>query len=339
MARIGLLLIGLLLMPAPTSGLTGQFDASVVTDLYQAFSGGLLNTHPALGGAVNFWKSHIDPSNDTSTKTFAAFGTSPNVTWAAAGPLRLPSIRITNGKLRTQTAGGLGQGFDNYMSRTAAAMLLAFRIDSASIIPNSTTGGGGQLYFNATLIGGERNTYWSVYVRKDGSQAYLVAYNWDGSADTIEIPISLDASHVLCMRHEAGSLFLSVDCGAEQTVASGTTDNSTTLNIGDQGVNSGTTAEVDGWFGETLFYNVGDAATALAASEYLCDKWLSPEIVDQTDPTLPDHSCDVASGGGQSAGGCVVAYPTIGTQDECDGGGLVPEAADLVHSETWWGNA
>lgn len=321
-------------MPLPTSGLTGHFDASTNVDLYQTFSGGLFSDRPANGGAVNFWKNKVDLTEDTNTQVLAPFGTSPIVIWRSPGAMLLPSVRISNGKLRTQTAGGIGQGFDNYMTRAASMMLLAFRIDSSSTIPDSPT-----LYFNATVIGGERNTYWSAYLRNDGGTPTLIAYNWDGAAKTIEIPITLGATHVLCQRFDGSNLFLSVDCGAEQSIASGNTDNSTSLFLGDQGTNSGTVAEIRGDFGEVGFYNHGDAAIALAAREYLCDRWLSPEIVDEADPDLPDRSCDVAAGGGQGAGGCVVAYPTIGTQADCAGGGLVPTAADLAPSETWWGAA
>lgn len=325
-------------MALPTSGLTGHWDASTNADIFDTFSGGVLSGNPTNGSNWLYWKNRQDNTGGAAQGVFGLEGTSPDATWHTTGPMRLPSIRINNGKLRTENLSNIALGFTNFMTVSGAMMLLAFNIDSASIIPNSIPGGGGQYYFNATLIGGERNTYWSVYVRLDGSQANLIAYNWDGDDDTIEIPITLDETHVLCMRHDGGNLFLSVDCGAEQSTPSGNTDNSTPIFIGDQGINSGTTAEIRGSFGEVAFYNHGQSSVAVEAAAYLCDKWLSPEIVDDSDPTLPDRSCTVSAGGGQGAGGCVVAFPTIGTQ-ACVGGGLVPTAPDLSPSEVWWGSA
>lgn len=60
-------------------------------------------------------------------------------------------------------------------------------------------------------------------------------------------------------------------------------------------------------------------------------------LIDDADPTVIDRSCTVSAGGGQGGGGCVVALPTIGTQQDCVGGGIVPTQPDLVPSELWWG--
>lgn len=89
-----------------------------------------------------------------------------------------------------------------------------------------------------------------------------------------------------------------------------------------------TAAEVD-WDGAS------EAGEALMVAVYV-------EILIEDNAEIPpviDHGCVAQSGGGQSAGGCVNAFPTIGTQEECAGGGTVPTRADLIHSETWWGRA
>lgn len=331
-----LLLIGLLLMPAPTTGLTAQFDASTNAELFNTFSGGVLSGNPSDGGSFQFWRSTIDQTAVNSTRILFPDGTSPSFTWHDDLTMRLPSVRANNGFLRTRTLGGTGLGFDDFMTRPAAMILAAFYIDSAGTYPNSSTS-----YFNCNLIGGGRNAYFGVFIRNNGGVYTLYPYNWDGNEDgsTIGITVTPDAAHVICIRHDGGSLFFSVDCGAELSVASGNTDNTTPLLWGDQGLSVGTVAEYRGRFGEALFYNHGQAAIAQAAMDYLCDKWLTPVLVDDADPTIPDLSCTVGAGGGQSAGGCVVAYPTIGQQQDCVGGGLVPTAPDLVHSEVWWGRA
>lgn len=260
-------------MPAlPTVNLTGHWDASVNTALFQAFSGGVLNDNPTGGESWQYWKNLEDPTSGSSTQVWQPFGTAPAVTWENDAVLNLPSVKINNGKLSATLVSGTAQGFTNYLTTTGATVLISFLIDSAGTYPNSPT-----KYFNCVLIGGERNTYWSLFIRKDGADYYLTAYNYDGTADFVELPITPDEPHTACMRHEGGNLYLSVDCGAESSTASGTTDNSTQLFVGDQGVNSGTTADFKGRIGEIAFYTAGLTGTNLDdARQYFCDKWLTP---------------------------------------------------------------
>jgi hypothetical protein len=256
-------------MALPTTNLTRHFDASVNTWLFKNLTGGLLADNPANGEQITYWDDQIDTATDNSRVTMRTDGTTPSVRWRDDDVMPLPSVEIEDGVLKLATQGGTGIGYAPPTS-SAFTILLAFYIDSAGTYPNSATE-----YFNCTLVGGQRNTYSGVYIRNNGGTWTLYAYNWDGNSDVQSYPITPDEPHVLCIRHEGGTLYFSVDCGAEVSVASGNTTSQTAFYLGDEGVNSGTTADFRGRIGELAIYDVGLTGSDLTdATTYFCDRWL-----------------------------------------------------------------
>jgi hypothetical protein len=279
-------------MPLPTTDLTQHFDASVNTGLFKNLTGGLLADNPADGEQFTYWDDLIDTATDNSRVTMRTDGTTPSVRWRNDDVMPLPSVEIEDGILKMATQGGVGVGTAP-PTNSAYTILLAFYIDSAGTYPNSDPAGAGQAYFNCTLVGGQRNTYSGVYIRKNGSDYLLYAYNYDGTADIVSYPITPDEPHVLCVRHEGGTLYFSVDCGAEVSVASGNTTSATAFYLGDEGVNSGTTADFRGRIGELAIFDVGLTGTDLTdATEYFCDRWLVPPTVTAT--SIFGEDCTVA---------------------------------------------
>ncbi len=262
-------------MPAlPTTNLIRHFDASTAADLYKTYASNLLQDHPADGENIIAWDDSIDTATGALQVVMGIEGTTPDVRWRDDSTMPLPSLEILDGKMRLENNSNSSVG-SAPANTSGYTVLLSFVIGSTGTYSNDAT-----KYFNCTLVGGERNTYSSVYIRKDGSDYYLTAYNWDGNADTVELQVTPDEPHTLCVRHESGTLYLSVDCGSEVSVASGTTSNQTIFCLGDQGVNSGTTNNFRGRIGELAIYDAGLTGSALAdACEYFCDRWLIPDTI------------------------------------------------------------
>lgn len=256
----------------PTTNIARHFDASTNTGLYKNITGGVLADNPADGEAFTFWDDLVDTNTDSTRVTMFADGTTPNIVWRDDSTMPFPSVDMLDGVLRLRTQGGTGLAYAP-PSPSSYTILLAFYIDSSGTYPNSST-----TYFNCTVVGGVRNAYSGVYLRKNGSTYTLYPYNWDGDEDgsSIGINVTPDEPHTLCIRHDSGTLYFSVDCGTEFSEASGNTTNQTAFYLGDEGVNSGTTADFRGRFGELAIYQPGITGTDLAnAKQYFCDKWLS----------------------------------------------------------------
>lgn len=119
-------------------------------------------------------------------------------------------------------------------SASTLIVVAVVRIDS--IARSSSTS-----YANDAIVV-DGGSYWGMYAKGPSS---VVAYNWDGSEDQVSASITLGTWHVVIMRHSGGTLGLSVDGGAEVTVASGNTaDMSGPLWLGSGASMTGLVAEV-----------------------------------------------------------------------------------------------
>jgi hypothetical protein len=176
----------------------------------------------------------------------------------------LPSVKFSQG--RYQNAGGRV----TYLPTTSKTLLFSFYLDSASTIPDSASS-----FLNMALVGESRNAYFGAHVRKTGSVYTLYAYGWDGNEDAVGLTFTPDEPHTVCIRHDGATMYLSMDCGSEVTVAHGTTDAGTSLQVGDTGTVAALNAEFRGRIGEIAAYRSCLTGTELTdAKEYFCNKWL-----------------------------------------------------------------
>lgn len=261
-------------MALPTTNLSGHWDASTNAELYKAFSGGVLNSNPADGEDFVNWRNELDATNESSTQTIGEADVSHSISWHDDTVLRLPSVRVNSGNLRTESAGGIGHARTLYMPNAGKTMLLSFSLDgAASTIPNHAS-----VFQNCVLAGELRNSFFGLFIKQPSAGVYeLHAYNWDGNADSVSLPLTADEPHTVCVVHDGTNLTLSMDCGTPVSVASGTTTSTTgSLQFGDTGNNGTTTAEFRGRFGEIALYDAALSGSDLAAAKaYFCTKWLT----------------------------------------------------------------
>lgn len=261
-------------MALPTTNLTGHWDASTNAELYKAFSGGMLVNNPADGEDFVNWRNALDATNQSSTQTIGEEDISHSISWHDDTVLRLPSVRINSGRLRTESAGGIGHARTLYMPNDGKTMLLSFYLDGgASTIPNHAN-----VFQNCVLAGEIRNSFFGLFIKQPSAGVYeLHAYNWDGDPNDVSLPLSADTPHTVCVVHDGANLTLSMDCGTPVSVASGNTTSTTgSMIFGDTGNNGTTTAEFRGRFGEVALYDAALSGADLAAAKaYFCTKWLT----------------------------------------------------------------
>lgn len=176
----------------------------------------------------------------------------------------------------TNDAGSANVALSSLITNSAFTILISFVVEAASA--NNVNP-----YENHCLLSDHPSAFMGLFYKNTGSQIVLQAYNWDGTADVVEQNISLNTAHVAMFRHSAGNIYLSVDGGAEVSVASG---NTTTLTGNPQlGFVPGAFPH-EGHIGEVLYYNVALAAPDLQdAVDYMTAKWINGATPGATFPT------------------------------------------------------
>lgn len=247
----------------PDVGLTGHWDASATAGNFRTTLDASANGSGSVasGDQALYWENrkqrwaHFTPVvGDTGTE---------DITWENDTVLNLPSLKFSQGRYQ-------GVGRNTYLPPTAKTLLFSFYLDSASTIPDSANA-----FLNMTLVGESRNAYFGAHVRKTAGVYTLYAYAWDGSEDKVGLTFTPDEPHTVCIRHDGATMYLSMDCGAEVSVASGTTDTGTSFQVGDTGTVAALNAEFRGRIGEIAAYRSCLTGTELTdAKEYFCNKWL-----------------------------------------------------------------
>jgi len=107
----------------------------------------------------------------------------------------------------------------------------------------------------------------------------VIAYNWDGNADQVGVPVTTGKWTLAYSRHSGGSLFLRTNNGSDQqSTLSGSTTSLTpwTLRVGSG--NTANNAFLDGDVAEVLIYNaVLSPSDESTVQEYLFAKYGVPE--------------------------------------------------------------
>jgi hypothetical protein len=253
-------------MALPTTGLTAHFDASSAADLYTTFvSGGPHTGTPVDGSAVAVW-DHAAGAN----LIFKQESSNPLPIWRASTPLLpLPCVDFdfpvsVHQRLALTNNAGTAQPLSAVISSSAFTLLISFYAETITSAANSYT---------AHALIGDILGYWGAFLSLVGGVPKVLAYNYDGTQDYVRLDCSAGASHVLMMRHQSGTLYASLDGGAESSVASGNTSNVT----GNVHLGIALSAGLYGRLGEVALYNTALTGTDLTdAVSYFTSKWLAP---------------------------------------------------------------
>lgn len=253
-------------MALPTVGLTLHADASDTDRLFTTAntSTGVHTGTPADGGVVTVWDDEGDGISDVCLAWFSA---TTRPLYRSSTPLmRYPCLDFdgTDDYLRAVSQNlSVNRILSSFISASAYTTLAAFY---AELIDGNPAG----IYSNRALLA-DANARYGIFFRDAGGGPRVLAYNFDGTVDFVELPCTVGATHVVQTRHAGGNLYLSLDGGAEVSVASGDTiDMTLQLYAG-----CGQSAFFNGRIGELAIYNVDKGATG-AHLDYFLAKWLAP---------------------------------------------------------------
>lgn len=253
-------------MALPTTNLTFHADASGGGDVWVNYqsTAPYHNTPAGDGNIVDIW-------DDVEHGGYSSFGFySFGPTYKVTTPLMpLPCLRWdgTNHSRLMDDPGTAFQPASLFVNPGAKTFIFA-------IYAESITTNGANNWENQALIA-EGGGFFALAVRDAGGGAYkVIAYNYDGNQDSVELPLALNTTTVVTMRHDGTNLYISTDGGAESSVASGDTQNLTgTVTIGS---NYNRTIGFVGRIGEVAIWNAALTGTALSdANSYFTSKWLA----------------------------------------------------------------
>ena len=195
--------------------------------------------HPSDGGVVGRWESEQGPG------TYNFDETTNKPLWRNPGSvLLLPHVDFdgANDKLTSETA------ISTFISASAFDILVAF-------IADDTSSNNAGTYNNDALVS-DASGFMGVHIQNGNVRAY----NWDGNDDSVGVPITAGNAYVVRARHSGGSLFVSVNGGAESSVVSGNTTTLTAVLRLGLGLSS---TFLDGKIGRVVVANTGDELGSL----------------------------------------------------------------------------
>jgi len=189
--------------PLSLSNLTTWLDASDSTQLFT--NTGCSSAVSSDGDVVKCWK-------DKS-------GSSRNVTEATNGPAYKTAIK--NGKSVLLFDGSN----DKLVGSTAMVNLLAQASKSVWVVADvlSIPAGGANPpnYASAGLIGEDAGGSWGLHV---GQSTKYGVWNNDGAGDSMGGTIAASTWYIFHIRHDSGTMYVSVNNGTEVSMATGNTD-------------------------------------------------------------------------------------------------------------------
>lgn len=246
-------------------GITGHWDASDTSSIFTT-GGNPPSGTPVNGSEVQEWID--DDGKDNAWWYFNATGDSPN--WRSPGEMVLPSLEFNGTSDEMQIyniAGVTSRTFDTFFSATAYTTFVSFRIQSDC--SNNAT------IYNNDAIFADTAGYFGLFCKTNAGVTSVTAYNYDTNEDTVSINISQDTDYVAMMRHQGGNLYLSLNNGAESSVASGVTGSlAGAMILGRSGFLA--TNYTPLIVGEVLFYDTALSGTAFTEIySYMTDKWIN----------------------------------------------------------------
>ena len=262
-------------MPIPTTNLTGQFNASDNDHIWTTFDSGTPPYHsgvPADGNEVQVWDD--EQGLDLSMLYPSVTSNSPN--YRSSTPLMLlPCLDFDGTEDYLQLyphAGGTAKSMSDLFAAGGKTAIAAVYIESV-------TTNNANAWTNEAILA-DNGGFWGIHLKNTGGGAYqVVAYNWDGSADTVALTITLTKSWIVVLRHDGTDLYLDLyDTSGTSPVTSGSTASGNTTDLTNDffvGRNiSGSAAYYNGRVGEWATWNVALTGTDLTdAIAYFRDRW------------------------------------------------------------------
>lgn len=174
--------------------------------------------------------------------------------------------------------GGSGIDFDGTDDKLAsAADFTVFTSTTAYtafvVVTPNTIGTAAAAYYDNDAVWTEQNG--NAALAFHSTTPTVLAGNWDGSADSVSKTVAAGTSYVVMVRHESSNLYISIDGGAESSVASGTTASGANFKL-QLGANYANAAFADITIGELFIYNVALTTSEISAlNDYLRNKWIA----------------------------------------------------------------
>jgi hypothetical protein len=254
--------------PLPTASLTLHLNASDGTNVWQVWQAGTPyhTTAGADGAVVETWE---DATGGDRAAIFIAAGSRP--LYRVTTPLMaLPAIDFdgTDDQLELRSEDAISSKLmsDRF---TASGKTIIAAIYVEALTENDAA------WITNPAIVGETAQYFGLNLRTPSGGVYkLAATNWDTNFDTVEVDISLATSYVVMVRHDGTNLYLSLNGGAESSVASGATADVTgAIRFG---MATGSPSRFfNGRIGELAFWNAALTGTPQTdAVGYFTTKWL-----------------------------------------------------------------
>jgi hypothetical protein len=217
-------------------------------------------------GTLKLW---LDPDAESGTysdgNTYTTFtdqsGNASNFTVWAGTPLY--KTGGVNGHAYCQYDGSSEHG-GSVLSAFGSNTTQEWYVVAKVIDTNTNFNTSSNFYKNDALISAHTN--FGLVLRDDSGTITLNGFHHDGNEDTVGIVTDENTSvHVYHIRHESGNLYISIDGGVEQSVASGnTTSVGNNARIGTSSV--GNALQFDGYYVLAYSTNLSTAdRTALIA--------------------------------------------------------------------------
>jgi hypothetical protein len=261
-------------MALPTTGLKLHCRADRTNQLFKTYSG--TGTHtgtPVDGDAVEVWDDEGDGVTDVCLLWNTSATEAPN--YRSSSPLMKNSCLDFDGSNDvlssvTQT-GGAVKAISTLIANNAFTMMAAFW-------PEAIASTASNVYDRECLMG-DNGQFVGLFLGDAAGTKTLYGYNFDGSVDSLSLPIATGRTWIVVFRHSGGNLKLSVidDAGTETSasdVASGNTSDITNrLAVG----RAALSARYNGRIGEFAIWNtdLSTGSDLTDAKDYFKTQWLT----------------------------------------------------------------
>ena len=252
--------------------LTAHFYAGDTDKLWTAYSGGGTHTGvPTNGSTVVVWQDEATTGARNLALHTTGTGFSPP-NFRTPGSMRNSSLEFNgtnHGYMLYNNVIGSLLPLSTLLANNGKTIIMAVRFTISGT--NSAS-----IWDNAALLADASDGYIGIHFKTVSGVHSLIAYNWDGNADTCSINVSLDTDYIIMVRHDGTTLNLSVLSGndggtrSDASVASGNTSAMTgSVRI----ARNRNTIKWGGIIGEMYFDNTDLGSTNTPLSDII-SRWL-----------------------------------------------------------------
>ena len=252
--------------------LTAQFYAGDTDKLWTAYSAGGTHTGvPTNGSTVVVWQDEATTGARNLALHTTGTGFSPP-NFRTPGSMKLPSLEFNGTTQSYQLYNNVittAVALSGILANNGKTIIMAVRFNVAGT--NSAS-----IWENAALFADDPNGYMGIHFKTVSGVHSLIAYNWDGNADTCSINVSLDTNYIIMVRHDGTTLNLSVlsgNDGGTRSNASVASGNTSAMTGSVRVARNRNTARWGGIIGEMYFDNTDLGSTNTPLSD-IVSRWL-----------------------------------------------------------------